>query len=267
MTIMTKEEKLRAILKEGARTRTGEGRAHYLPETRAAGLDPQHLIQRIPWLYALIKSILNPVFPEHDWRRAVPDVSGTTVVNLGAGTTQLHPDMIHVDFVDFPHMDLVTDLGEPLPLKDDSVDAVLCLYVLEHLRDPGQLVREVARVLRPGGVFYVTVPFLYPLHEAPGDFSRWTLPGLENLLGPAFEVSARGNAGGPWGLFIITLAHMMAQLLSLGVERLYALVFFSMLALLWPLKLLDGVFGRLPFAATLSPCLYMAARRAGHGRW
>ena len=44
-------------------------------------------------------------------------------------------------------------VGEQLPLPDASFDAVYCCDVLEHVDDLGRTVREIARVLRPGGVF------------------------------------------------------------------------------------------------------------------
>lgn len=47
--------------------------------------------------------------------------------------------------------------GEGLPLPDSSFDAVVCWDVIEHVRDPQLVLREIARVLRPGGAALVTV--------------------------------------------------------------------------------------------------------------
>ena len=44
-------------------------------------------------------------------------------------------------------------IGEAIPLPDHSVDRVVCVDVLEHVRDVGQVMREIRRVLRPGGLF------------------------------------------------------------------------------------------------------------------
>jgi SAM-dependent methyltransferase len=55
------------------------------------------------------------------------------------------------------------DLDEPLPFEDASFDVVVAGELLEHLRDPGRLVGEVLRVLRPGGTFVASVPNAYRL--------------------------------------------------------------------------------------------------------
>lgn len=65
-----------------------------------------------------------------------------------------------------------------LPLADASIDTVLLLEVLEHLRYPAQALAEITRVLRPGGRLLLTVPFLYPVHDAPHDYQRYTCHGL-----------------------------------------------------------------------------------------
>ena len=74
--------------------------------------------------------------------------------------------------------DLFADAAA-LPLKDNSIDHVLLLDVLEHLPNPERCLDEIHRTLRPAGKLMIQVPFLYPIHDAPLDFHRWTRHGLE----------------------------------------------------------------------------------------
>lgn len=87
--------------------------------------------------------------------------------------------------------------AQHLPFRDGSFDTVLLMEVLEHLPDPGAALKEVGRVLRPAGRVVLSAPFLYPIHDAPGDFRRWTVHGLEQLstdAGFSFERPAlRGS--------------------------------------------------------------------------
>jgi len=73
--------------------------------------------------------------------------------------------------------DLFADASR-LPLADASFDAVVMLEVLEHLRHPRQALAEAARVLRPGGRLLLSMPFLYPIHDAPHDYQRLTVHGM-----------------------------------------------------------------------------------------
>lgn len=77
--------------------------------------------------------------------------------------------------------DVYGDAGS-LPIADQSVDCVLLLDVLEHLREAASGIAEIHRVLKPGGLLVLQVPFLYPIHDAPLDFSRWTTYGLRALV-------------------------------------------------------------------------------------
>ena len=93
--------------------------------------------------------------------------------------------------------DLFAD-AQALPLQDDSVDHVLMLDVLEHLPDPHQSLREVLRVLKIGGTLTIQVPFLYPVHDAPLDFHRWTRHGLRRAAAEhGFRIEDERAVGHP----------------------------------------------------------------------
>jgi SAM-dependent methyltransferase len=69
-----------------------------------------------------------------------------------------------------------------LPLLTSSFDVVLCTEVLEHLPEPQQAIDEMFRVLKPGGQLLLTTRFLFPIHDAPHDYFRFTKYGLRYLL-------------------------------------------------------------------------------------
>jgi SAM-dependent methyltransferase len=80
---------------------------------------------------------------------------------------------------------------EAMPFDDSSFDSALCNAVLEHVADAERSIREIARVVRPGGHIVVAVPFLQPYHPCPGDFRRYTADGLAELgRGAGLEVVA-----------------------------------------------------------------------------
>lgn len=72
------------------------------------------------------------------------------------------------------------------PLQDEGqpvrCDIVLANQVWEHLDRPYAAIRHVREMLRPGGYFWLAVPFHVPYHGAPVDCSRWSARGLANLL-------------------------------------------------------------------------------------
>ena len=78
--------------------------------------------------------------------------------------------------------DVFADCRE-MPFEDASFDSVICTQVLEHVNEPKTFLREIARVLKPGGVLLISVPMSWPHHEEPHDFFRYTRYGLDHLLG------------------------------------------------------------------------------------
>jgi len=80
--------------------------------------------------------------------------------------------------------DIVAD-GAHIPLGSESIDTVICLETLEHVKDPSQVVRELSRVLRPEGALLMSVPFLYRIHGVPNDFWRFTEYQVQRMVNDA----------------------------------------------------------------------------------
>lgn len=93
--------------------------------------------------------------------------------------------------------DLFAD-AQLLPLQDESVDHVLLLDVLEHLPNPERCLAEAHRVLKSQGTFTIQVPFLYPIHDSPLDFHRWTAHGLNHAAAKyGFSIDVQQAIGHP----------------------------------------------------------------------
>jgi SAM-dependent methyltransferase len=88
--------------------------------------------------------------------------------------------------------------GHRLNFADASFDVVFSTEVLEHLFNYDEILPELRRVLRPNGKLFITTPFLWPEHEKPYDYARYTSFGLKALLEKhGFEqvsVQRRGHA-------------------------------------------------------------------------
>ena len=69
-----------------------------------------------------------------------------------------------------------------LGLASGAFEVVLCTEVLEHLVEPQRAIDEMHRVLAPGGTLLLTTRFLFPIHDAPHDYFRFTKYGLRHLL-------------------------------------------------------------------------------------
>jgi SAM-dependent methyltransferase len=106
---------------------------------------------------------------------------------------------------------------EAIPVEDASFDVVLCLQVLEHVPDPPAAVRELRRVVRPGGRVLASTHGVAPFHPSPDDFWRWTQHGLERLFhenGEWASVSVQPGAG-----TAATVAMLVAHVLDLLCKR------------------------------------------------
>jgi len=79
--------------------------------------------------------------------------------------------------------------GSGIPIKSDIYDSILSTQTLEHVPNPDIIVAEWVRVLKDGGMLLVTMPFMWPEHEMPYDYQRYSSGGLRLLLeNSGFEI-------------------------------------------------------------------------------
>src|SRR5689334_5713879 len=79
----------------------------------------------------------------------------------------------------------VAAVGESLPFGDQSFDVVICDNVVDHAESPARIVRELARILVPGGLLYFTVNVHHPVYTiAAGVHSSWRAVGVPYEIGP-----------------------------------------------------------------------------------
>jgi SAM-dependent methyltransferase len=128
---------------------------------------------------------------------------------------QPHVDaVVTLDAAAAPGVDVI-GFADRLPFASESFDTVLATEVLEHVENAERAAAELFRVLRPGGHALISVPYLYPTHEAPYDFRRFTHFGLADLLRRHhFDVLSLSAKGGPG----VMLAHyaVLAATQALG---------------------------------------------------
>lgn len=112
------------------------------------------------------------------------------VLDAGAGDCPYkhyfgHTKYETADFckVDKPYgtIDYVCDLT-CVPVEDKRYDLVLLTQVLEHIPEPMNVLKEMHRILKPGGCLWLSAPLFYEEHETPNDYYRYTQFGLKYML-------------------------------------------------------------------------------------
>ena len=142
---------------------------------------------------------------------------------------------VNLDLFPMPGVDVAAD-AEALPFDGAMFTRIECDAVLEHVRDPVQVMGEMRRVLAPGGYLHLVTPFCHPFHEYPKDYRRFTLDGLKQLA-CGMEVVAEGWRTGPAASFLVVTIEFAKGLLPWRWWRAAAHVGLGWL--LFPLRYLD----------------------------
>ena len=138
---------------------------------------------------------------------------GAKVLDIGAGTCPYRSYFSHCDYktqdfmkytgiklgntTDYGRIDYVSDVRS-IPVSDDSFDVILCTEVLEHVPEPILALKEMARILKPGGRLFLTAPLGSGLHQLPYHFYGGFAPEFYKYLAPRFgleigEISSNGG--------------------------------------------------------------------------
>jgi SAM-dependent methyltransferase len=162
-------------------------------------------------------------------------------LNLGCGETRFGDRIINFDLARTSAVQIVGNALR-LPFADGLFDLVISQEAVEHVPDPFQAVREMARVLRPGGRLYLQAPFIIGYHPGPEDYWRFTRAGMRELLDQAGLACEAMNCavGAGTGWYRITV-EFLAGVAAAIWPRLYIPVKALCSVGLYPLKWMDGI--------------------------
>ncbi|MFA5129311.1 MAG: methyltransferase domain-containing protein [Patescibacteria group bacterium] len=137
-----------------------------------------------------------------------------------------------------------------IPCADNIYDAAWCFNVLEHVSDPGVVLSEACRVLKPGARLLMCTPFLIRVHGHPNDYRRFTEAALRLELEKAgFSIETiKPIHGGPF----IAAAHQVQPVLP---------HILSLINIIWSTGL-DRIVGTFrPWTRTAWPLGYLTIAR------
>lgn len=153
---------------------------------------------------AIVHKITNiRKFQENKIREFSKNKSNLTILEIGSGKAvdNKYPYSF-IDYFDKTNDFIQTDIDpifghkilDATKMKDSNkYDIVLCQNVLEHVYECQKVVDNVQRSLTKDGVAVFTLPFMYPLHDEPGDYWRFTEHSIKKMFEGYSKVKIQHN--------------------------------------------------------------------------
>ena len=136
------------------------------------------------WCYISLKSILDGI---KNFSKELEKVGVRKILDLGCGTKpykrlfNFAEKYVGYDIEKNREVDVVGFNWE-LPFKDDEFDSLISTQVLEHTEKINETIQEIRRVVKNNGLIFISVPFVFPEHEIPNDFFRFSQYGLRKIF-------------------------------------------------------------------------------------
>ncbi len=154
----------------------------------------------LAWLAAFLGRASKARVEINRWLRTVaPEINGA-VLSVGSGADSDHQGGRYREYFSsaksYVTSDVTTERGAELELDlrnmhgvaTATYDCVFCISVLEHVDDVQSALNEIHRILKPGGILLLGLPFRQAIHDAPQDFWRFTVYGVRHLLADRFDI-------------------------------------------------------------------------------
>lgn len=187
------------------------------------------------------------------------ELASKIIINLGSGTRIINKDIINSDLFPFTGVNFVCD-ATALPFHDNSVDMIISESTLEHIPDADRAIKEMCRVIKPGGYVYVSIPFLFPFHASPNDYFRLTHEGLKQKF-TGFEPIKTGYIGGPASALVTFLMYFLALPFSLISKSAYDFATYFFMVILSPVRFLDIIFYLFPQSIEVAAVVYFVGKK------
>ena len=200
----------------------------------------KYMMKRYDKLYNLLIWLISPVFINGSLNRfLVKNIKNKDIIalNLGSGNSNISYKIINIDIFPYKNVDICCDIAK-LPFKDNSIDVIFCISVLEHVVNPEKVVSEINRVLKKDGIVYSSFPFIVGFHASPYDYSRRTYEGMK-ILFKDFKLIDLKCAGGPTSGMLWIIQEWVAILISFGNKYIHTIILILMMILTFPIKFLD----------------------------
>ena len=144
--------------------------------------------------------------------------NGESIIDVGAGELQYKKLCNHLNYTsqdfggynglgnsegfqtktwDNSRLDIISDISN-IPVPNSSFDNAMCIEVLEHVPNPVAAIKEISRIIKPGGKIIITAPFCSLTHMAPFFFQTglskyWYEKVLDNEGFKIINISNNGN--------------------------------------------------------------------------